>query len=409
MRILQLCKKFPFPAKDGETIAIFQIIRGLKQLGHDVTVLGMSSPKHPYNHHELPFEVEKMAKFDSIYVDTKVTVPGALANLFTTSSYNITRFYSQDYQRRLENLLRYNEYDIVQLEGLYLAQYLPTIKKYSKAPIVLRAHNVEYEIWQRLAEELPLGPKKLYFKFLAKRLRHFELKMVNEFDALVSISSKDEAHFSEKGFIGPKMTLPATIDLADFPNDSSQTDFDSVFFLGGLDWIPNQEGLKWFLREVWPQIHRRFPQVQFTIAGRHAPDWMQEDLPEKVEFLGEVESAPAYMNSKGIMIVPLFSGSGMRIKIIEAMAASKAIVATRVAAEGINYSDGQNILIADTASEFVEQICRCLESHTLLKSIGNEARSFVANQHDNLTLLEALIDFYRNDVIRIKHSFDQFS
>ncbi len=400
MRILQLCKKFPYPAKDGETIAIYKIIKGLSYLEHDVTVLGKSSPKHPYNHQELPYEVEQLAKFDSIFVDTKVRVSAAFLNLFSNSSYNITRFYSGDYERRLRSLLRYNQYDLIQMEGLYLAQYLEVVRDCCDSPIVMRAHNVEYEIWQRLADEMSFGPKKFYFKFLAGRLKRFELKVLNEFDALVCISNKDESTFLDHGFIGPVMTLPATIEMSDYEQLNGETDFRSVFFLGGLDWIPNQEGLKWFLREVWPTISQRFPQVRFYIAGRHAPEWIKKDLPDSAEFLGEVDNAYNYMHSKGVMIVPLFSGSGMRIKIVEAMAASKAIVATSVAAEGIGYVEGRDLLIANDAEAFISKISSCLENEEYTKSLGSAAQAFAAENHDNLGQINKLVSFYEQNLFR---------
>ncbi len=399
MKILQLCKKFPYPPKDGETIAIFNLIKGFWELGQELTVIAMCTPKHRYDEKYLTPEIKRLALFNSVYVDTTVRAWPAFKNLFSSKSYNIARFESKDFEEKIKFYLSKKKYDIIQLEGLYLTPYIPLIRSMSDARIVMRAHNVEFEIWERMAKNQGISPKKLYLQFLTRRMKNFEINSLNEYDAMVTISDKDARNFQAMGFNKPSFTTPASVDLSQFVVENHNLEKQSVFYLGGLDWLPNQEGLKWFLEEVWPKIHQKYPQLPFYIAGRHAPKWIKKLKGSNIHYLGEVESASEFMNSKHIMIVPLFSGSGMRIKIIEAMALCKPIVATSIAAEGIEYTDGKNILIANDSETFIDSIIKCVEDYDFGEDIGINARLFVNTAHNNRNLVEALIKFYENEVL----------
>jgi len=394
MKILQICKKIPYPTKDGETIAIWNLTKGLSDAGHGVTVLAITTPKHNLDLAELPENVQAVAQFDTVFVNTSVSVFEAVANLFTNQSYNIYRFVSAKFKRKIADYLQQNTYDIIQLEGVYLAPYCSTIRKYTDAPIVMRAHNIEFEIWERLANEQQNWLKKMYMQLLAKRLKRFETTKLSEYDALVPISVKDEAYFKAYGFSKPILTIPASVNLLDYPENQTIANFPSVFFIGSLDWMPNQEGLLWLIEHVWPKVLKQHPQLILQVAGRNAPDWLENKDLENVNFVGEVDSAVEFMQSNGVMLVPLFSGSGMRVKIIEAMALGKAIIATSIAAEGIACTHQQNILLADTANAFADCLLQLLSDQMACEQIGQQARQFVEQQHNTKQLVDNLVEFY---------------
>ena len=162
-----------------------------------------------------------------------------------------------------------------------------------------------------------------------------------------------------------------------------------------MNWIPNEEGIDWFLNKVWDLINMKMPDLKFYLAGREMPDWLINNKKTNVEVVGEVESAQDFINSKVIMIVPLFSGSGIRIKIIEGMALGKAIISTKLGAEGIHYEDNKNILIANTPEEFVDQIEKCIKSKKLCETIGFNARKLIEKKYDNKKIIQNLVDFYK--------------
>jgi len=394
MKILQICKKSLHPPKDGEAIAIRTITKGLHAAGHEVTLLTIATHKHPFDKEAMPVSLQKTAHFDSTFVDTRLSPIKAFANLFGSQSYNIQRFYSKSFEAQIINYLQKTSFDVVHLEGVYLATYIPAIRQHSQIPIVMRAHNLEFEIWERLANEQSSPLKRWYMTLLAKRMKKFELDSLQLYDGLVPISVVDELQWKALGYQKPCWTMAGSIELADYPLDKTGINFPSVFFIGSLDWMPNQEGLQWFFEKVWAQVVEVFPDLQCYIAGRNAPDWfLKQEIPNVV-FVGEVASAIDFMQSKTVMICPLFSGSGMRIKIIEAMALAKPIVATSIAAEGINCSSGENILIADTPKEFASALVQYIENENFAERVGDAARDFVAREHHTAALIEGLERFY---------------
>ena len=394
MRILQLCKKFPYPPKDGEVIAILNLTKGFKKLGHHVDVLAINTHKHYFDITALPDEILELADFYSVKLNTDVNALDAFLNLFSRQSYNLRRFHSHKYEDQLIKLINEHKYDIIQLEGLYLAQYLEAIRSHSDTPVVMRAHNIEFEIWERIARNEKNPLKKGYLQLLAKRMKKFELSHLNDYDAMVPISQKDADQFTALGCKLPMHVSTAGADLTRLKPDKNKELYPSVFFLGGLDWIPNQEGLEWFLDKVWKAIVKSHQQQKLYIAGRSMPAWMNKYASENVVVLGEVEDAIAYMNSHSIMVVPLLSGSGMRIKIIEGMALGKAIISTTVGAEGINYTEGENILIADSVKEFTKKLLRLMEDKDLFEKISRNSITFAKENYDYLSISRSLANFY---------------
>jgi polysaccharide biosynthesis protein PslH len=162
--------------------------------------------------------------------------------------------------------------------------------------------------------------------------------------------------------------------------------------------MPNQEGLIWFLENVWPEVQKT-AQIKFHVAGRNAPGWLEKKiLARDVVFHGEIENAHEFMNKYAIMISPIFSGSGIRIKILEAMMMGKVVISTRMGSEGISYTHGENILLADDPSTFARFILDYSTNRKKYDRIAKSSRSFVMENFCNINFCETLIDFYRNNL-----------
>ena len=394
MRILQLSNKFVYPPKDGGAIGIFNYTKAFAALGCDVTMLAMNTSKHPFDVKELGDEIKKMAHWITVDVDNTVKPFSALLYLLRNRSYNITRFISREYNSRLIALLRKHEFDIIQLEGLYLSPYVETIRTHSKAKLVMRSHNIEHEIWKRIAENEKGFLKRRYLKILARQLKKYETERLNKYDLMTSVTERDAAKLKELGCRLPVHICPAPYDETVLIPDRSNMKFPSVFFIGALDWLPNIEGLNWFLKNVWDKINSQFPAVKLYIAGRNAHK-AKLSQGNNMILAGEVEDAYRFMNSKGIMVVPLLSGSGIRVKIIEGMALGKTIVSTSLGAEGIPCKDEENILIADTADTFAEKIIKCLNDQILFTTIGNNAVQFAKQHFSSYEVTAGLLQFFK--------------
>jgi len=396
MRILQLMNKVPWPPKDGGAIACLNMTKGFSMLGHEVTVLSMNTSKHHIRIKDMPADVRSKADFRLVEVPASINwIEATLNLLFSRLPYNAQRFISDEFSHELAKLLTEKSFDIIQLEGLYLCPYIPIIRKYSKALIAYRAHNIEYEIWERTAT-LSEGLRSRYLRNLSKRIKRFEVSYLNSYDLLVPITDRDGIILDKLGNTKPRHTSQTGIDFASLVPTARKLEFPSLFHIGALDWAPNQEGLIWFFNQCWPKIHQENPDLKFYLAGRNAPEWFERIIKlDGVEYLGEINDAYDFVNSKAVMVVPLFSGSGMRIKIIEGMALGKPIVTTDIGTEGIPTENGKNILIANEADRFTEAITQLINDRELSNRIGKSAIGFIQEKFDNLSQAEALVEFYK--------------
>lgn len=399
MRILQLMNKVPWPPNDGGAIACLNMTKGFSMLGHEVTVLSMNTSKHHVSLKEMPSAIRNLADFHLVEVPASINWAEAAINLlFSDLPYNAQRFISDEFSQQLAQLLTVKAFDVIQMEGLYLCPYIPVIRKYSDALISYRAHNIEYEIWDRTAK-LSKGWRAKYLQNLSKRIKRFEISYLNAYDLLVPITDRDGIILDSLGNVKPRHTSQTGIDFASLVPTAKKLEFPSLFHIGALDWAPNQEGLIWFFDNCWPRIHADNPDLKFYLAGRNAPEWLERRFKlGGVVYLGEISDAYDFINSKAIMVVPLFSGSGMRIKIIEGMALGKPIVTTDIGTEGIPTTDGQNIMIANDADQFVASINRLINNRDLFNEIGKNAIGFIQEKFDNLSQAGALIDFYKKQL-----------
>ena len=402
MKILLLCNKSPYPAREGGPIAMNMIIEGLIRAGHNVKVLAVNSNKYNVELSSIPEEYRKKTGIELVYVDLSIQPLAAFRNFFSNRSYHVERFISRNLENTLIRILQAEKFDIVQFEMLYMSPYAQVVRKYSDARIVLRAHNIEHLIWQRIAASTKNPLKRLYLQHLVRKLKKYECSIVRQFDGIAAITEQDAAFFRsagcwqpEAGNRSPVIAIPFGIDPEQFPETNAEPEFPSLFSIGAMDWIPNLEGICWFLEQVWPEIHRKYPELHYYLAGRHMPGWLREKRLPNVEVVGEVEDAMAFMHSKAILIVPLFSGSGIRIKIIEGMATGKPIISTTIGAEGIRYTRDHDIFIADTPVEFVQCISACIENKAMCETIGRNARDLILAEYNRDLIISKLLGFYQ--------------
>lgn len=399
MKILVVANKMPYPAKDGGAIATLTLARSLRKCGCVVDLLAMNTSKHFCNIGDIPAEISSEISFHAVPIDTTIRATAALKNLlFSSLPYNAERFINKDFEKKLCELLRDKNYDIVQLEGLYLCPYIPAIRNCSQAKVALRAHNVEHEIWSRMVENEKSLPKRVYKHIIARRMRKFELSHINSYDYLVPITDRDAKFFSENGNTKPIYVVQSGLEPESplLSIDNAKAVYPSFSYIGALDWQPNCEGLTWFVENVWKEYRNKHADVKFRVAGRNADAAFANFLKTNgVDYLGEVESSADFYASGSIFVVPLFSGSGMRIKIVEAMAAGKAVITTTLGTEGIATENGKNIFVADSASDFLACMEKIAGDKTLYDEISANARNFVVENFDNNIIASRLLDFYK--------------
>lgn len=396
MRILQLTKKFPFPLKDGESIAVTNLSKSLVAHGCEMTLLSMNTSKHFVEIDKLPNSYNHYKAIHTVYLDNRVTALGAVSNLFSSDSYHVSRFDYKEYRQKLIELLQTEQFDIIQLETLYLAPYIGTIKANSSAKVVMRSHNVEFEIWNRVVESTSFLPKRMYLKHLTAKLRRFELERLDHYDALVSVTQRDLDKYKGLGYNGSGLSSPIGVDVKRYQPQINDENQPSLSFIGSLDWIPNLDGLDWFLKEVYPIIVNQYPSLTFNIAGRNTPGSIVDLSSDNILIHGEVDSAIDFINEHPIMIVPLLSGSGMRVKILEGMALGKVVISTTIGAEGIDAVHKESILIADSPTEFLACVKWLMDNPKRMDEVGKAARIFISENFDEGRNAEKLLRFYKS-------------
>lgn len=397
MNILVLTKKMPYPKRDGESIAIDMLCDGLQAEGADLDLLAMNTSKHFSAFSGDNKESHPFSSIDSTKVDNRIKVKDAFLNLFSSESYHISRFVSDDFRAKLIEKLREKEYDVIQLETLYLCPYIETIREYSDAKIVLRAHNVEHEIWERVGSNESNVLKKIYLKYLSHKLKRFEINVLNQIDLLLPISKRDAQQFVAMGCDRPLQVIPIGVKFKE--EDQSELVYRnpiSFGFIGSLDWIPNLEGLTWFIDQVWKPFYDEHPEVQFNIAGRNTPDWLQSAKWPGVNIHGEVESAAEFTKLNEVMIVPLLSGSGMRAKILEALALGRNLITTSVGIEGIEADDLNAVYIADKAEDFRAHLKTLVGLNGEVKRDGTIASQVISKKYNHREVASALYQRYQN-------------
>ena len=369
------------------------IITGLLEAGHQVKVLAVNSPKYNVKESDIPEDYRKKTGIELIDVDLDVKPMKALLNLFRRRSYHVERFISKDFKARLAELLQKEQFDVVQLEMLYMVPYVETIRQHSKAMIVLRAHNVEHKIWERIAKETKFFIKRWYINHLAKTLKEYELNALETVDGIAAITRKDAAFF-RKYCSKPIIDIPYGVYPEEFTPKSEIEGQPKFYHIGSMNWMPNEEGIRWFIDEVLPKTVEKVPNFVYHLAGRNMPEWLTTLNNPNVDVIGEVPDAKAFVAENDVAIVPLLAGSGIRIKIIESMAMGKTVITTRVGAEGILYKEDENLIIAENKAKMVEAIRSINANPDIAVRIGKAARKLVEETYDNRKIIARLLMFY---------------
>lgn len=398
MRILVICNRVPFPLFDGGNLAVMSLLKGLKANGADVHLLSMNTTRHFVANEIVKKEFSFLNQVETVPVDNAIKIGGAIQSIFKNQSYHVSRFISAEFSAKLIDILQSYQFDIIQLEGLYLMPYYDTICQYSKAKIVYRQHNIEFKIWERNTLEASNLLKKWYLQLLTKQLYQYEKQQLQKLKFILPISSIEREENLLMGTKAEQLLLPFGLNENEFiPSKDTNNTPQKIYHIGAMDWQANQDGVLWFLEKVWPLIHERFPMLSFHFAGRNMPEKFKalSQASQQIYCAGEVPDATAFEMDKDILIVPIQAAAGIRIKVLKAMAHAKAIITTSMGIKGIEATDGKEILIADTAQEFTEKIIQLVEHPKLFHQIRNEAFHWVKLHYQSKDLIQKLIAFYQ--------------
>lgn len=365
--------------------------------GHQVDQLALRSPKQALPTKGSIAPPPDGVRTQQIACDTRPTIRAAVGNLlFTSEPYHVTRHRSGRLKDLLTKLLLDGHYDVVQFESVHLLDALPVVRDLAPGiPVVLRAQNIEHRIWQGLAANAT-GPKRWYLTDQARRIERYESLAAGEVDHILALTDIDRDWFTRQAGAAPIEVVPLSIPVADRPR--SPTPVNSFFHLAAMDWWPNQEGVEWFLREVWPMFRRKHPGHELHLAGTAMPDHITRSTHHDIKVQGTISDPVRYMSERGVMVVPLLSGSGLRVKILEGMGLGKTIISTTLGAAGIACQDGHDILLADTPAGLVAHMGQCAMDVELVARIGANALATARSAYSAERIGSDLERYYRGVV-----------
>ncbi len=394
MKILVVLPRIPVPVRDGGSRVMMSTLRQLGDMGHEVHVVALNTSRHPSNPELLqPYVTSAVA----VPIDTMVRPLAALRAALRprlpqkfshngTVPYWVTRFASAQALDSVLAVAGAGDVGVVLVESLFCAPYAEAVKHLlasNAPPIVLHAHNVEHHIQELLAsDQLRSFPQRVYRRMLARQTRDYEQHVASIMDAVITLTDEDKqwflAHSSNEQrivHIQPGIEVP-NLPVVQIPANLS------LGFLGALDWEPNVDAVQWFAYNVLPRIWEQLPGVAFHVAGRGrsaAIEALHDG--QKIVVHGEVENPAITMQQWSVVVAPIRSGSGVRIKILEAMAAGCAVVTTTLGCQGIDVVDGRHLRMADTAEAFAQACCSLLQNSAAARQMGQNARSVVQNTY----------------------------
>ena len=370
MKILWLSSGFLHPTTRGGQIRTLEMLRRLRTR-HEIHYLALHdgrtealarSPEYCFKAWPVPFA---LAARDS----PRFWIQAARA-LFFQLPVVVARKRSQAARILIERLLQTERFEVVVCDFL-----TPVVNLPSSQPFVLFEHNVETVIWRRYVESAKDPVRRAFFRAQAKRLLAFERAACQQADHVVAVSEEDAKLLRELCEISKVTAIPTGVDVAYFSRRSSgdTPPNSSLLFTGSMDWMPNVEGVLWFVQDVLPLIRRAVPRCSLTIAGRRPAAVIRRlSADPAIRVTGTVEDIRPYLWSSEVSIVPIRTGSGTRLKIYESMAAETAVVSTTIGAEGLDVTSPDNIRISDTPEAFAAS---CVE---LLRNPEPRARQAAA-------------------------------
>lgn len=311
--------------------------------------------------------------------------------MFSPTPFTVRKTGIASIRRQIEDLLRKEHFDII--VGDFLSATL-TLPKKTPCPMILFAHNVETEIWKRHFEVTRSPVRKMIMGIEYWKMRRFEKNPPRHFDHILTVSDKDREFFSRILPAEDVSVLPTGVDLDFFCPSSTPPIPGRLIFSGSMDWMANEDAILYFAESILPQVANEVPGVTLTAAGRDPTEPLRKLAKEdpRIELTGTVPDIRPHVAAGEVYIVPLRVGSGTRLKIFEAMAMGKAVVSTRVGAEGLPVIHGEHVLLADEPGEFADAVVRLLRDKELRERLGTAARRLVTENFGNPAVAEVCHD-----------------
>jgi glycosyltransferase involved in cell wall biosynthesis len=376
MKILWVSPNFLHPTTKGGQIRTLGMLTSLSRT-HEIHYVAFEDPANPegparageYSHRAYPFPhtvIDKRSPRFALELASAMFSPLPLA---------IRRFESASLRRFLAELMARESFDRVVVDFLVMAASFPSLER-----AFLFQHNVETMIWRRRASNAANPVARWYLPAQARRMFTFERDACRQSRHVIAVSETDAALMRDMFGVSRVSSIPTGVDLDYFAPPEAAPPLADMSFVGSMDWVPNVDGVHWFVREVLPLIRRRRPGATFAVVGRiPPPDIVALAAADPgISVTGTVPDVRPYMWGSAVSVVPLRIGGGTRLKIYESMAARVPVVSTAIGAEGLDVHPGEDILLADRPEDFAARCLAAIEDRDAARRLAARARDMVA-------------------------------
>jgi len=391
MRILWLSHLVPYPPKAGVLQRCFFLLKELAR-NHEIDLMAFVQEELlctfyknldeaiPDTKNKLGEFINEIEYFDIASEKTALGKPGlALKSLFSSRGYTMEWLRSSEFKKNLERKLNDKQYDLVHFDTISLAVYRDLVKN---IPVVLDHHNIESHMMLRRATKENNVLKKIYFRQEGLKLAAQEKKYCKQFDLNITCSDMDTIRLQENVGKLECQSIPNGVDTDYFKPLGGQRRENSLIFIGTMNWYPNVEAVSFLIDKLWPKLKNLHPDASLDIIGSSPPPAIsQHNGKNGIIIHGFVDDIRPLFDSSHLYICPITDGGGTKLKILDALAMGKAIVAHPVACEGINVINGESVMFCETESEFVAAIDRLLRDDDLVKKLGRNARELAVREY----------------------------
>jgi hypothetical protein len=382
MRILLYLHKPFLPTIDGGNAASKALYEQLVKEGHDVELLLHSTNKHPFKP-----ELFKDVKTCVLQTKLNLNLIKASSSLLKNESYHFSRYRTKENRKRIRSFFQKEQFDVIILDGLFSAAFLKEIKSIHSSPIWLRMHNVEHQIWREEAKNAKNSLKRKYLELLTKQLKEEEEAIFKLVDGILSISKEDESQLANN--IKEKtLHFPYIPPVAKKLYNPSKADF---FHFGAMNWAPNQGSLEILESKLFPRILKSLPKAKLQVAGSFLNASKKPKSPN-TKYRGYVDDLSEFFTESGILLAPMQTGSGVRIKIIQALSHGVPVVTTTKGAEGIPLKNGEGICIAENEEEFIKYALQLAQSEEQRRMTSAKAINIYKDLGRNINLTAIFAD-----------------
>ena len=397
--ILFVSEKFPWPLDDGGQIRTYQV---LKALATRFRVLLISkSPRSP----ELEIPIRELG-VDVLTVSNHrhwwTTSWGLIIALFTRRPFPLPTNFSGEILRVVRDQIASGKVAVLHLNHLDAAQYVHWLTKANCRPkFVFDTHNVLTTLYGRLVKSEARWIHKAYCWMQWRKMEPYEKSVMDETDCVIVCSEVERRLLSEWG-IRNCLVVPNGVDIASFEPGVAPRDVlerpPNVVFVGAMDYLPNADGVRWFLDSVDTDLRRRFPSYKLTVVGKNPPpDLLSMSQAGRIEFTGRVDDVRPYLRSADIFVVPLKIGGGTRLKILEALAMELPVVATSVGAEGLELTDRTHLRIVESGTEMALALQELWDQHGLAREMAKCGRMQVCSKYTWSQSIVPLREYYERE------------